>query len=185
MDGAQVGILEKSNQVRFWSLLQCHDCGWLEAKIGLEVLCDFSHQSLEWQFSDEKLGRFLVSSDLTKSNSSRPVSMGFLHSASGWGTLSGSLCCQLLSWSFSTSRFACSLLCSGHFQVGFVNLLFSKLEVFELRDSTFTATYLNLIDKYNTAFWLVTKSPTWLAEIEHQSSCPSWQRGKWNNSVNF
>ncbi|KAF0716830.1 Uncharacterized protein FWK35_00031678 [Aphis craccivora] len=52
VDGAQIGVFEKTNQVRFAGLLQCHDGRALETQIGLEVLGDFTHKPLERQFTD-------------------------------------------------------------------------------------------------------------------------------------
>ena len=114
VDSAQVGIFEKTNQVSLRCFLESHYSRTLESEISLEVLGDFTNKTLERQFSDEELGGFLVSSDFTKSNSSWPVTMGFLDSTSGWGTLTSSLCSQLFAWSFSTSRFSGSLFCTSH-----------------------------------------------------------------------
>ena len=83
VDGAKVGILEKTNEVSLGSLLQGHDGGALEAEVGLEVLSDLTDKTLEWELADEKLGRLLVSPDLTESHSSRPVPVGLLNSSSG------------------------------------------------------------------------------------------------------
>ena len=55
MDGAQVGVLEKSNQVGFAGFLEGHDGAALESQVGLEILGDFTHQSLEGKLSDQKL----------------------------------------------------------------------------------------------------------------------------------
>ena len=115
MDGAQVGVLEKSNQVSLRGFLEGLDCGSLETQVSLEVLSDLTDKTLEGQLSDEKLSGFLVSSDLSKSNCSWSVSVWFLDSTSGWGTLASGLGSQLFSWSFSTSGFSCSLLGTGHF----------------------------------------------------------------------
>ena len=115
VDGAEVGILEESDEVSLGRLLQSHDGGTLEAEIGLEVLGDFTDQSLEWQLSDEQFGGFLVSSDLPKSDSSWSVTMRFLDSSSSWSTLSCGFGSQLLTWSFASSRFSGGLLGSCHF----------------------------------------------------------------------
>lgn len=114
VDGAQVSVLEEADQVGFAGFLKSCDSGRLESQVGLEVLGDLSDQTLEWKLSDEKLSRLLVSSDLSKSDSSWSVTMRFLHSASGWGALSGSLGGQLFSWGFASSRFTSSLLGSSH-----------------------------------------------------------------------
>ena len=114
MDGTQVGVLKQTNKVSLTSLLEGHDSRGLESEVSLEVLGNFSHQTLEWQLADEKLSALLVSSDLTESHSARPVSVGLLHSSSGWGRLPGSLGGQMLPGSFSSGGFPSSLLGSRH-----------------------------------------------------------------------
>jgi len=47
VDGAQVGVFEQANQVRFGRFLQRQDRGGLESQVSLEILGDFSDQSLE------------------------------------------------------------------------------------------------------------------------------------------
>ena len=117
MDGAQIGVFEETNQVSFRGFLQGSDSSRLESKVSLEILSNFSHQSLEWELSDQQLSGFLVSSDLTKSDGTRSVTMGFLDSSSGWGALASCLCGQLFSWGFASSRFSCGLLGSCHLEV--------------------------------------------------------------------
>ncbi len=72
--------------------------------------------TLEGQLADQKLSRFLVTSDLTKSNGTRPISVGLLNSAGSGGRFPGSLGSQLFAGSFSTGRFASSLLGTRHFR---------------------------------------------------------------------
>ena len=115
MDGTQVGVFEKSDEVSFRCFLKGRDSRALETQVSLEVLGDFTNQTLEGQFSDEQFGGFLVSSDFTESDGTRSVSVWFLDSTSGWCTLSGGFGGQLFSWSLSSSRFTCSLLCTSHF----------------------------------------------------------------------
>lgn len=50
---AQICVFEQGDQVRFAGFLQRADRGRLEAKIGLEVLGDFTHQPLKGQLSNE------------------------------------------------------------------------------------------------------------------------------------
>ena len=114
MDGAQVGVLKQTNKVSLTGLLEGHDSRGLESEVSLEVLGNLSHQTLEWQLADEELSALLVSSDLTESNCSWPVSVGFLNSSSGWGRFSGSLGGQLFSGSLSSSGFSCCLLGTSH-----------------------------------------------------------------------
>ena len=102
VDGAQVGVFEESYQVCFGSLLKGHDGGGLEAEIGLEVLCDFTNQPLEGQFSDQKFGRFLVTTNFSQSNCTWSVSVGLLDATSGRCRFSGGLGGELFSWSLSS-----------------------------------------------------------------------------------
>ena len=115
VDGAQVGVLEETDQVSFAGFLQSHDGGRLEAQIGLEVLGDFANQALERQLADEKLSALLVATDLTKSHGSRPVTMRLLHSSGGRRTLASGLRGKLLAWSFASSRFTSGLFRTSHF----------------------------------------------------------------------
>ena len=69
MDGAQVGVLKERNQVGFDGLLESTDGRGLEAQVGLEVLSDFTNQTLEGKLADQKLGGLLIATDLTESDS--------------------------------------------------------------------------------------------------------------------
>ena len=115
VDGGQVGILEKTNKVGLGGLLKSQDGRSLESQVSLEVLGDFSDKSLEWKLSDQELSRLLVSSDLTKGDGARSVSVRLLDATGGWSRLSGSLGSQLLSWSFTSSGFTSGLFGTGHF----------------------------------------------------------------------
>ena len=79
MDGAQVGVLEKSNKVGLGALLQSKDGRALEAEVALEVLGNLAHETLEGQLADQQLSALLVLADLTKSHSSGSVSVRLLH----------------------------------------------------------------------------------------------------------
>lgn len=115
VDGAQVCVFEESDQVGFGGFLEGSDSSRLESQVGLEVLGDLTDETLEWELSDQELGGLLVSSDLTKSDGTRSVSVRLLDTTSGWGRLSGSLGSQLLSWSLTSSGLTCGLLSTGHF----------------------------------------------------------------------
>lgn len=117
VDGAQVGVLEETDQVSLASLLKGHDGRALEAQVSLEVLCDLTHQTLEGQLADQKLSGFLVPTDLTESHCTGPVTMWLLHSTGGWGALTGSLGGQLLARSLSSCRLTGCLLGTCHFDV--------------------------------------------------------------------
>ena len=117
VDGAQVGVLEQTDEVSLASLLKGHDSRALEAEISLEVLSNFTYQTLEWELADQEFSRFLVSTDLTESDSSGPVTMGFLDSPCGRSRLPCSLGGKLLTGSLSSGGFTCGLLSSGHFEM--------------------------------------------------------------------
>lgn len=114
MDGAQVGVLEQTDEVSLAGLLQSHDSGALEAQVSLEVLCDLTHQTLEGELADEQLGALLVTTDLPKGDGAGPVTVGFLHASGGWGALPGSLGGQLFAWGLASSRLAGGLLGTSH-----------------------------------------------------------------------
>ena len=64
--------------------LKSSNCGRLKAEIGLEVLSDLTNKSLKGKFADQKLGRFLVTADLTESDCSWTVTVRLLDTSS-WG----------------------------------------------------------------------------------------------------
>lgn len=78
MDGAEVGVLEERDEVSLDRLLEGADGRGLEAEIRLEVLSDLTNKTLEGQLADEKLGRLLVTTDLTESNGTRLVAVRLL-----------------------------------------------------------------------------------------------------------
>ena len=49
------------------------------AKTNLEVLRDFTDETLEGELADEELRRLLVPTDLTKSDGTRPETVRLLH----------------------------------------------------------------------------------------------------------
>ena len=102
VDGAQVGIFEETNQVCLAGFLQSSDSRALEAKIGLEVLGDFTDETLKWELADQKLSRLLVTTDLAESDSTWSVSVWLLDSSGGWCRFTCSLGSKLLSWGFTS-----------------------------------------------------------------------------------
>merc|ERR1739846_224396 len=83
VDGAQVSVLEQTNQVRLTGLLKSSNSSRLESEISFEILSDFSDETLEGKLPDEELSGLLVSPDLTESHSSGPVSVRLLDSSGG------------------------------------------------------------------------------------------------------
>ncbi|GMN43652.1 hypothetical protein TIFTF001_012855 [Ficus carica] len=69
VNGAEVSVLKKTDQIGLGGLLEGGDGGALESEIGLEVLRDLTDQTLERKLPDQKLSAllrledFVVSSD--------------------------------------------------------------------------------------------------------------------------
>ena len=61
----------------------------LESEIRLEILSNLTNQTLEGELSDEELSRLLVTTDLTKSDGTRLVSVGLLDTPGRWCRLAG------------------------------------------------------------------------------------------------
>ena len=79
VDGTQVGVLEEADKVRLAGLLESTDRRRLETKIGLEVLRNLTHKTLEWQLANQELGTLLVATNLTKGDRTRLVAVRLLH----------------------------------------------------------------------------------------------------------
>jgi len=88
VDGAQVGVLEERDEVGLRCLLKSGDGGALETEVGLERLGDLTNETLEGELTDEQISRLLVTTDLTKSDSSGSETVRTLGSTSG-GILAG------------------------------------------------------------------------------------------------
>jgi hypothetical protein len=103
VDSSQVSVFKEGDEVSLSSFLKGHDGGGLEAEIGLqgkknssirspdllkttrahlEILSDFTNETLEGEFANEQLGRLLVPSDFTKSDGTGAETMGLLHTTS-------------------------------------------------------------------------------------------------------
>jgi len=119
VNGAQVGVLEERNKVGLNGLLKSADGGGLEAQVGLEVLSDFTDETLEGELADQQLGRLLVATDLTESDGTRLIPVGLLDTtrlSDGdvlTGVLGGELG-ELFARSFATSGLAGGLLGTSH-----------------------------------------------------------------------
>ena len=114
VDSAQVGIFEKTNKVSLRGFLEGHNGRRLETQVSLEVLSDLTDKTLEGQLADQKFGGLLVTTDLTESDGTGTVTMGFLDSTGGGGALTGSLGGQLFTGGFASGRFTGGLLGTGH-----------------------------------------------------------------------
>jgi hypothetical protein len=102
MNSAQVGILEEGDEVRLDGLLESTNGRRLEAEIRLEVLRNLTNETLEWELSDQELGRLLVATNLTESDGTRLVSVGFLDTSGGWCRLARSFRCKLFTRGFAS-----------------------------------------------------------------------------------
>ena len=86
----------------------------LEPEVGLEVLGNLPHQTLEGQLPDEELGGLLVPPDLTEGDGAGAVPMGLLDSARRGRRLPGSLGGELLPGGLASGGLTGGLLCTGH-----------------------------------------------------------------------
>lgn len=114
MDSAQVGVLKETDEVGLAGFLESHDGGALESEISLEILSDFSDQALEWQLADQKLGRLLVTTDLSEGDGTGPVTMGFLNSTGSRRALASGLSGQLFPGGLASGTLTGGLLGTGH-----------------------------------------------------------------------
>jgi hypothetical protein len=114
VDGAQVGVLEKGDEVRLDGLLKGANGRGLEAEIALEVLGNLTDQTLEGELADQKLSGLLVATNLTKSDGTGLVAVRLLDATGRRGGLAGSLGSKLLARGLATSGLAGGLLCAGH-----------------------------------------------------------------------
>jgi len=114
VDGAQVGVLEKTHEVSLTGLLEGSDGSALETQIGLEILSDLPDEPLEGKLADEELGGLLVSPDLTESHCSWPVPVGLLDSSGGRSRFPGSLGGELLPGGLASGGFTGGLLGTSH-----------------------------------------------------------------------
>jgi len=114
VDGAQVGVLEQTNQVGLAGLLESTDSSRLEPEVSLEVLGDLPDETLEGQLADEQLGGLLVTPDLTEGDCAGPVTVGLLDSSGGGRRLPGGLGGQLLPGGLASGGLTGGLLGTGH-----------------------------------------------------------------------
>lgn len=114
VDGAQVGVFEERDEVCFNGLLKSTDGGRLESEIGLEVLSNLTNQTLEGELSNEELGRLLITTDLTESDSSWLISVGLLDTSGRWCGLASGLGGELLTRGLATGGFTVENNVSDH-----------------------------------------------------------------------
>ncbi|KAF2303274.1 hypothetical protein GH714_016244 [Hevea brasiliensis] len=78
VNGTQIRVLKKSNEIGFCRLLKSRDCRALESEISLEVLSNLADQALEGEFSNQELRALLVLSDFTRATVPGRNLCGFL-----------------------------------------------------------------------------------------------------------
>ena len=87
VDGTKIGVLEKTNQIGFRSLLESKDSRALESEFLVEVTSDLSDESLERKLSEKKISGLLISSDFSKGDGTWSESVWLLNAGSGWSGL--------------------------------------------------------------------------------------------------
>ena len=119
VDGAEVGVLEKTDHVGLGGFLEGKDGRGLETELTAVVGGDLTDKSLEGELADEELSGFLESSDLTEGDGAGSESVGSLDSASG--SLGGGLGSDVLSGVLGSGVLAGGGLSAGHcFEVCFL-----------------------------------------------------------------
>ena len=112
VDGAEVGVFEKSDHVGLGGFLEGEDGGRLESKVVLEVSGDISDESLEGELSDEELSGFLELSDFSEGDGSGTESVGSLDTTGN--LLGGGLGGNVLSGVFTSGTLTSGHLGTGH-----------------------------------------------------------------------
>eukprot|EP00957_Ditylum_brightwellii_P075013 5700897-Ditylum_brightwellii.AAC.1 len=74
-------------------LLKGRNSTALETKICLEILCNLINKMLEGKLVDQKVGGFLVPTNLTERNGSGAVTVGLLYSSGCRSRFSGCFGC--------------------------------------------------------------------------------------------
>ena len=113
MFGAEVSVLEETDEKGLRGLLECADGRALEPKIGNQASCYFADQAMERELADEELGRLLVLADLAEGDGARAVAVRLLDAAGGRGRLAGGLGGELLARGLATGGLAGGLLGTG------------------------------------------------------------------------
>jgi len=115
VDSAQVGVFEEGDEVSLSSFLKGQNSWALESELLLELVSNFSDESLEGEFSDEEISWLLIFSDLSEGNCSGFEAVGLLNSGGDWSALSGDfLSNELLSGNLLGSWLSCCLFSSSH-----------------------------------------------------------------------
>ena len=115
VDGAEVGVLEETNEVSLSGLLEGEDGRGLEAEVVLELRSDLTDESLEGELSNEKLGALLEAADLAESDGAGSEAVGLLDAVGGLlGLLGSGLVGDVLAGVLGAGVFAGGLFSAGH-----------------------------------------------------------------------
>ena len=116
MDGASVGVIEKTDKVSLSSLLESSDGGRLETEVVLDGGGDFTNKTLEGEFADEELGGTLVATDITESDGTWAETVNLLD-GTGRNGLLGGLLSEMLARHLARGGLAGSHLSTNHFEL--------------------------------------------------------------------
>ena len=115
VNSAQVGVFKEGDEVSLSGFLEGQHSGGLESKLLLPFVGNFSDHSLEGEFPDKEISRFLILSDFPKSNCSGFEPVGLLDSGGDGSRLPGDLLGhKLFPGNLLGSRFPSCLFCSCH-----------------------------------------------------------------------
>ena len=114
VDGAKVRVLKQADEVSFCGVLQREDCSGLETNVWLEILCDFSHETLKGKLPNEQVRGLLKLANLAQSDRPRTVSTRLLHATCCGCSLSSCLRRELFPGCFPASALSRCLLRASH-----------------------------------------------------------------------
>ena len=117
MDGAEVGVLEETDEVSLGCLLEGEDGGGLEPEVaggGFEVLGDLADEALEGDLADQQVSGPLVFPDLLQGDGTGPVAAGLLDAGMGWVLLPRRLGSELTPRGLTSGGLSGRLLGTSH-----------------------------------------------------------------------
>ncbi|KAI9186803.1 hypothetical protein LWI28_021112 [Acer negundo] len=116
VNGTQISVFKQTHQIRLSCLLKSSHYAALEPHIGLKILSNLSHKSLEWKLPYQKLCALLVLSYLSQRHRSGFETVRLLHSSGFRSRFPGSFGGQLLTWRFAYVGLPCRMLHVSHLE---------------------------------------------------------------------
>ncbi|KAK4850180.1 hypothetical protein QYF36_004511 [Acer negundo] len=110
VNGTQISVFKQTHQIRLSCLLKSSHYAALEPHIGLKILSNLSHKSLERKLPYQKLCALLVLSYLSQRHRSGFETVRLLHSSGFRSRFPGSFGGQLLTWRFAYVGLPCRML---------------------------------------------------------------------------